>query len=100
MILDTAVGHAVSGRDRAGAARPHYVAFDLLAAGATGDIQHAPWLRRTALLAEHFLAYQRLRVMSALPARFDTHARLVAMGFQGAVLKRQSGSYRPGRTRS
>ena len=41
-----------------------------------------------------------LRVMSALPATSDTHARLVAMGFEGTVLKRQSGSYRPGRTSS
>ena len=95
-----AVGRAVFGRDRAAAARLHYVAFDLLAAGDAGDIQHQPWLRRTALLAEHFPADQRLRVMSAMPATPETHARLIAMGFEGSVLKRQSASYRPGRTRS
>jgi bifunctional non-homologous end joining protein LigD len=94
------VGRAVFGRDRAAASRLHYVAFDLLAAGNAGDIQHAPWLRRTALLAEHLPADERLRVMSTLPATSDTHARLVAMGFEGTVLKRQSGSYRPGRTSS
>lgn len=38
--------------------------------------------------------------MSALPATSDTHAQLVAMGFEGTVLKRQSGSHRPGRTSS
>ena len=89
-----AVGRAVFGRDRAAAARLHYVAFDALAAGDNGDIQNAPWLRRTALLAEHFPVDERLRVMSALPARSETHARLVAMGFEGTVLKRQSGSDR------
>jgi hypothetical protein len=39
-------------------------------------------------------------VISAPPATSDTHARLIAMGFEGTVLKRQSASYRPGRTRS
>jgi len=95
-----AVGRAVFGRDRAANARLHYVAFDLLAAGDAGDIQHHPWLKRTALLADHFPADQRLRVISALPATSETHARLVAMGFEGTVLKRQTATYRPGRTRS
>ncbi|MGA8337074.1 MAG: hypothetical protein WB761_20230, partial [Solirubrobacteraceae bacterium] len=39
------------------------------------------WRQRTAQLAEHFPAEERLRVMSALPATSDTHAQLVAMGF-------------------
>lgn len=39
------------------------------------------WPQRTAQLAEHFPAEERLRVMSALPATSDTHAQLVAMGF-------------------
>jgi ATP-dependent DNA ligase len=95
-----AVGRAVFGRDDAAAARLHYVAFDLLAAGDAGDIQRASWLWRTALLAEHFPADERLRLVSALPATSETHARPVAMGFEGTVLKRQSGSYRPGRTRT
>ena len=94
------VGRAVFGRDRAAAARLHYVAFDLLAAGNAGDIQDLPWLRRTALLAEHFPADERLRVISSLPATSETHARLIAMGFEGTVLKRRSASYRRGRTRS
>jgi hypothetical protein len=95
-----AVGRAAFGCDRAAATRLHYVAFDLLAAGDAGDIQHQPWLRRNPLLAEHLPAYERLRVTSTLPATSDTHGRLVAMGFEGTVLKRQRGSYRPERTRS
>jgi hypothetical protein len=95
-----AVGRAAFGCDRAAATRLHYVAFDLLAAGDAGDIQHQPWLRRNPLLAEHLPAYERLRVTSTLPATSDTHGRLVAMGFEGTGLKRQRGSYRPERTRS
>jgi ATP dependent DNA ligase domain len=95
-----AVGRAVFGSGRAASARLHYVAFDLLAAGDDGDIQHQPWRRRTELLAEHFPTDQRLRVISALSPTSETHARLIAMGFEGTVLKRQSASYRPGRTRS
>jgi ATP-dependent DNA ligase len=95
-----AVGRAVFGRDRAASGRLHYVAFDLLTAGDQGDIQHRPWLQRTALLADHFPIDRRLRVISALPATSETHARLIAIGFEGTVLKRHSASYRPGRTRS
>jgi ATP-dependent DNA ligase len=95
-----AVGRAVFGRDHDAGARLHYVAFDLLAAGDVGDIQHRPWLQRTALLAERFPANQHLRTMSALPATADAHNRLIAMGFEGSVLKRQSASYQPGRSRS
>ena len=39
------------------------------------------WRQRTAQLAEHFPAEERLRVMSALPATSNTPAQLVAMGF-------------------
>jgi bifunctional non-homologous end joining protein LigD len=95
-----AVGRAAFGRDPAAAAQLHYVAFDVLAAGKRGDIQHHPWRQRTALLAEHLPTGPRLRVISPLPASSETHARLIAMGFEGSVLKRQSASYRPGRTRA
>jgi ATP-dependent DNA ligase len=95
-----AVGRAVFGGDRVAGARLHYVAFDLLAAGGAGDIKLQPWLQRTALLAEGFPAGQRLRAVFAMPATADAHERLIAMGFEGSVLKRQSASYRPGRSRS
>jgi bifunctional non-homologous end joining protein LigD len=95
-----AVGRAVFGGDQEAIARLHYVAFDVLAAGATGDIQAHPLLERAATLADRFPADRRLRVVSTLPADPDTHARLVAMGFEGSVLKRQNSSYRAGRFRS
>jgi bifunctional non-homologous end joining protein LigD len=95
-----AVGRAVFGGDQEAIARLHYVAFDVLAAGDGGDIQASPWLKRVTVLAERFPADRRLRVASTLPADPDTHARLVSMGFEGSVLKRQNSMYRAGRSRS
>ena len=95
-----AVGRAVFGRHGDAGARLHYVAFDLLAAGGGDDIKLWPWLQRTALLAERFPAGQRLRAVSAMPATAATHERLVAMGFEGSVLKRQGASYQAGRSGS
>jgi hypothetical protein len=79
-----AVGRAVFGHDPAAAAQLHYVAFDVLAAGARGDVQHHPWERRTALLAERLPTGPRLRSMSPLPATSETHARLIAMGLRAS----------------
>jgi bifunctional non-homologous end joining protein LigD len=95
-----AVGRAVFGGDREAIARLYYVAFDVLAAGDGGDVQAWPWLKRTTVLADRFPADRRLRVASTLPADPDTHARLVSIGFEGSVLKRQNSSYRAGRFRS
>jgi bifunctional non-homologous end joining protein LigD len=95
-----AVGRAVFGGDQEAIASLHYVAFDVLATSDGGDIQASPWLRRTAVLANRLPADRRLRVASTLPADPDTHARLVSMGFEGSVLKRQNSTYRAGRSRS
>ena len=95
-----AVGRAVFGGDQEAIGRLHYVAFDVLAAGDEGDIQAWPWLKRTTVLADRFPADRRLRVASTLPADPGTHARLVSIGFEGSVLKRQNSSYRAGRSRS
>jgi bifunctional non-homologous end joining protein LigD len=95
-----AVPRAVFGGDRDAAARLHYVVFDVLAAGDAGDIQAKPLLERATVLADRFPAGRRLRVVSSLPADLDTHERLVSIGFEGSVLKRQNSSYRSGRVRS
>ena len=94
-----AVGRAVFGRDRTACSRLQYVAFDVLAAG-DGDVQTRPWLERSMMLADRFPEDRRLRIVSRLTAHPDSHARLVAMGFDGSVLKREASSYRPGRTRA
>ena len=95
-----AVGRAVFGSDRDAVMRLHYVAFDVLAAGDRGDIQGRPLLERATVLADRFPADRRLRLVSTLPADRDTHERLVSIGFEGSVLKRQNSSYRAGRVRS
>jgi ATP-dependent DNA ligase len=95
-----AVGRAVFGGDRDAIARLHYVAFDLLATGDGGDVQARPLLERATMLADRFPASRRLRVVSSLPAEPDTHERLVSIGFEGSVLKRQTSVYRAGRFRS
>jgi bifunctional non-homologous end joining protein LigD len=95
-----AVGRAVFGGATEARSRLHYVAFDLLAAGTDNDIRSQPWRERNKLLADRLPADRRLRLVSALPATPEAHARLVTLGFEGSVLKRESSSYRPGRTRS
>jgi ATP-dependent DNA ligase len=95
-----AVGRAAFGRDRTACSRVQYVAFDVLATGDGGDVQTRPWRERCVILADRFPAGRRLRVVSRLAAHPDSHARLVAMGFEGSVLKRETSSYRPGRTRA
>jgi ATP-dependent DNA ligase len=95
-----AVGRAVFGRDRAACSRLQYVAFDVLAAGGDGDVQTRPWRERSVMLVDRFPEDRRLRIVSRLAAHPDSHARLVAMGFEGSVLKRETSSYRPGRTRA
>ena len=95
-----AVGRAVFGGHSDAVARLHYVAFDVLAAGDDGDIQARPLLERATVLADRFPADRRLRVVSTLSADPATHERLVSIGFEGSVLKRQNSSYRPGRVRS
>jgi ATP-dependent DNA ligase len=94
-----AVGRAVFGGPTEARSQLHYIAFDLLAAG-TDDIRGQPWHERNKILADRFPADRRLRLVSALPAAPEAHARLVTLGFEGSVLKRESSSYRPGRTRS
>jgi ATP dependent DNA ligase domain len=95
-----AVGRAVFGGDQEAIARLHYVAFDVLTAGDDGNIQAWPRLKRTTMLADRFPEDRRLRVASTLPADPDVHARLVSIGIEGSVLKRQNSSYRAGRFRS
>lgn len=95
-----AVGRAVFAGHPDAIASLHYVAFDVLATDDGGDIQASPWLKRTTALADRFPTDRRLRVASTLSAEPDTHARLVSIGFEGSVLRRQNSSYRAGRTRS
>ena len=56
-----------------------------------------PWVKRTELLRETFPAGDRLRLVQTQPASRAAHDQLVALGFEGSVLKRPGSTYRPGR---
>ena len=82
--------------DAAAARKLHLVAFDLLEL-AGEDVRGLPWTKRTELLRESFPTGERLRLIQARPASRAAHDRLVAIGFEGSVLKRPGSTYRPGR---
>jgi hypothetical protein len=91
-----AVCRATLQDDRAATRRRHLVVFDLLELGGE-DIRSLAWLRRTDLLREAFPADDWLRLVQTQPASRTTHDQLVALGFEGPVLKRPESTYRPGR---
>jgi len=91
-----AVRRAVLQGDSAAVSRLHVVAFDLLEF-AGDDLLALPWVKRTELLRDVFPAGERLRLVQTQPASVGAHERLVALGFEGSVLKRPGSRYRPGR---
>ncbi len=94
-----AVGRAVFGRDRAARQHLHIVAFDLPAHPSVTNFAARPWRERADLLAQALPTHPRVRRVEALPAEPSIHERLVALGFEGSILKRPGSAYRPGRTR-
>jgi ATP-dependent DNA ligase len=72
------------------------VAFDLLEL-AGDDLRSLAWVKRTGLLREVFPVGDRLRLVQSQPASRAVHDELVALGFEGSVLKRPGSTYRPGR---
>jgi ATP-dependent DNA ligase len=82
--------------DAAAATKLHLMAFDLLQL-AGEDLRALPWLKRTALLHETYPVGGRLRLVEPQPASRAAHDQLVALGFEGSVLKRPGSTYRPGR---
>jgi ATP-dependent DNA ligase len=91
-----AVCRAALQADAAAARKLHVVAFDLLDL-AGENVRSLPWVRRSELLREAFPAGERLRLIQTRPASRAAHDQLVALGFEGSVLKRPGSAYRPGR---
>ena len=91
-----AVFRATLQADAAAARMLNVVAFDLLELGGD-DLRALSWVKRTALLREAFPAGDRLRLIQTRPASRAAHDQLVAIGFEGSVLKRPGSAYRPGR---
>jgi bifunctional non-homologous end joining protein LigD len=94
-----AVRRAVLQGDVAAVSMLHLVAFNLLEL-AGEDLRALPWVKRTELLREAFPCGDRLRLVQSQPASRAVHDRLVALGFEGSVLKRPGSMYRPGRQTS
>jgi bifunctional non-homologous end joining protein LigD len=79
--------------------RLRFVAFDLLAGGGD-DVRALPWEERDALLRETLPVCDRIRLADSQPATLAAHDAIVALGFEGTVLKRLGSAYRPGRHRT
>jgi ATP-dependent DNA ligase len=79
--------------------RLHFVAFDLLAA-AGQDLRPRPWEERDERLREALPVGDRIRVVASQPASLAAHDAVVALGFEGTVLKRRGSAYRAGRHRA
>jgi ATP-dependent DNA ligase len=82
--------------DVAASSKLHLVAFDLLEL-AGDDARGLPLTKRTELLRDAFPTGDRLRLIRSRPACRAAHDQLVALGFEGSVLKRPESIYRPGR---
>ena len=91
-----AVCRALLQGDSAAGRSLHVVAFHLLEL-AGDDLRALPCVKRTELLRDVFPAGERLRLVQTQPASVGAHERLVALGFEGSVLKRPGSRYRPGR---
>jgi bifunctional non-homologous end joining protein LigD len=92
----TTVCRATLQGDATAATKLHLVAFDLLEL-AGEDLRPLPWVKRTELLRQSFPTSDRLRLVHTQPASRTAHDKLIALGFEGSVLKRPGSSYRPGR---
>jgi bifunctional non-homologous end joining protein LigD len=93
-----AVCRAVLRGDATAAEDLRFVGFDLLALDGE-DLRGRPWTERNVRLTDVLPVSGRVRRVESLPASPAAHAAIVALGFEGTVLKRPSSRYRPGRQR-
>jgi ATP-dependent DNA ligase len=91
-----AVTRAVFTGSPEAAARLTFVGFDVLRL-AGEDVRARPWHERNAALGEALPVSDRARLITTQPASVEAHAAIVALGFEGTVLKRPRSPYRPGR---
>jgi ATP-dependent DNA ligase len=94
-----AVTRAVFTGRSAATNRLRFVAFDVLAV-AGEDVRVCRWEDRDAGLRETLPVCERIRLAVSQPATQAAHEAIVALGFEGTVLKRLGSAYRPGRHRT
>jgi bifunctional non-homologous end joining protein LigD len=92
------VCHAVLRGDQAAADQLRFVAFDVLEL-AGENLRHRRWHDRDRLLADALPQSPLVRRIDSLAATETSHDALLALGFEGSVLKRRNSIYRPGRSR-
>jgi ATP-dependent DNA ligase len=90
-----AVTRAVFAGEARGA-RLQFVAFDILRHSGE-DVRPLSWRERDMRLRQALPVGDRIRLISSQPATLEAHAAIVALGFEGSVLKRPGSTYRPGR---
>ena len=94
-----AVTRAVFTGRPAATERLRFVAFDVLAV-AGEDVRPRPWEERDVRLRETVPVCDRIRLVASQPATAAAHEAIVALDFEGTVLKRLGSAYRPGRHRT
>ena len=94
-----AVTRAVFTGHAAATQRLSFIAFDVLVA-AGQDMRPCAWEERDARLRETLPVCDRIRLVASKPATLAAHQAIVALGFEGTVLKRIGSAYRPGRHRT
>jgi bifunctional non-homologous end joining protein LigD len=94
-----AVCRAVLRGDATAAEDLRFVGFDLLALDGE-DLRGRPWTERNSRLTEALPGSGLVRRVESLPASPAAHAAIVALGFEGTLLKRPNSPYRPGRQRA
>jgi ATP-dependent DNA ligase len=94
-----AVTRAVFTGQPAATDRLRFVAFDLLAVEGQ-DVRPLAWEERDTRLRETLPVGDRIRLVASRPATLEVHEAIVALGFEGTVLKRLGSAYRPGRHRT
>jgi ATP-dependent DNA ligase len=94
-----AVCRAVLRGDATAAEDLRFVGFDVLALDGE-DLRGRPWTDRNSRLTEALPVSDWVRRVESLPASPAAHAAIVALGFEGTVLKRPNSLYRPGRQRA
>lgn len=90
------VTRAVFTGNSAAAERLRFVGFDVLRL-AGEDLRRRAWRDRDERLRDALPTCERVRAVSSQPASPQAHTAIVALGFEGTVLKRPGSLYRPGR---
>jgi ATP-dependent DNA ligase len=90
-----AVQRALLRGDEQTAGRLRFVAFDLLKIGAM-YVPSQTWRERDRLLRSSMPTSSAVRLIESQAATEATHQAIVALGFEGTVLKRPRSTYRVG----